>query len=96
MKNLVSRRGFVCSLHVPLSLAGGFVMLEGRCPKCGVRYYGWALLNPEYQTCPNCGIGLHIKESNGTISEGYSPDIIDKRLLKKIMNDADDENKDQE
>ena len=61
-------------------------MLEGRCPKCGIRFYGWALLNPKYQTCPDCGIKLQIKESNGTISDGYSPTVIDKRLLKEIMN----------
>lgn len=68
-------------------------MFEGRCPKCGIRYYGWALLNPEYQTCPDCGIGLQIKESNGTISEGYSPSVIDKSLLEEIMDIVDDEKK---
>ena len=61
-------------------------MFEGRCPKCGIRYYGWALLNPKYQTCPDCGTKLQIKETNGTISEGYSPPVIDKTLLKEIMN----------
>jgi len=69
-------------------------MFEGRCPKCGIRYYGWALLNPEYQTCPDCGIELQITESNGTISEGYSPTVIDKKLLKEIMNMVNNENKD--
>lgn len=71
-------------------------MLEGRCPKCGIRYYGWALLNPEYQTCPDCRIGLHIKDSNGTISEGYSPSVIDKSLLEEIMKIVDDEKKDKD
>jgi len=69
-------------------------MLEGRCPKCGIRYYGWALLNPEHQTCPDCGIGLYIKDSNGTISEGYSPSVIDKNLFEEIINIVDDEKKD--
>jgi len=46
---------------------------EGRCPKCGLRYRGWALRNPRHQTCPKCGRGLEIKNSNGTISKGYSP-----------------------
>jgi len=70
-----------------------FAMLEGRCLKCGIRYYGWALLNPQYQTCPDCGRGLEIKDNNGTISEGYSPSIIDKSLLEEIMNNVDDDKK---
>jgi hypothetical protein len=65
---------------------GVFHMLEGRCPKCGIRYYGWALFDTKYQTCPDCGTELELKESNGTISEGYSPPLIDKSRLKEIMN----------
>lgn len=68
-------------------------MFEGRCNKCGIRYYGWALLNPEYQICPKCGEKLEIKDSNGTISEGYSPSVINKSLLKEIMNIYDNEKK---
>jgi DNA-directed RNA polymerase subunit RPC12/RpoP len=74
-------------------LIGVSIMLEGRCPKCGKHYYGWALRNPKYQTCPNCGIELQIKESNGTVSEGYSPPIIDTGLLKEIMKIVDDNEK---
>jgi hypothetical protein len=68
-------------------------VLEGRCPKCGIRYYGWALFNTKHQTCPDCGTKLEIKESNGTISEGYSPPLINKNQLKKIMNIGDDKKK---
>ena len=68
-------------------------MLEGRCPKCGIRYYGWALFNPKYQNCPNCGTELVLKDSNGIISEGYSPPLIDKSHLKEIMNIIDDKKK---
>ncbi|MBA7617873.1 hypothetical protein ES703_25191 [subsurface metagenome] len=39
-------------------------MLKGKCPKCGYRSTGWALLNPEHQTCPNCGERLEIKEDS--------------------------------
>jgi len=38
---------------------------EAKCPKCGARYFGWALRNPEYQTCPNCGTKLEITEGGG-------------------------------
>ena len=56
-----------------LATIGILSMPEGRCPKCGLQYHGWALRNPRHQTCPKCGRGLEIKNSNGTISEGYSP-----------------------
>ncbi len=38
----------------------GSNMPEARCPKCGKHYHGWALLNPERQTCPKCGTKLEI------------------------------------
>jgi hypothetical protein len=47
--------------------------LEGICPKCGARYYGWALKNPRYQMCGKCGIGLEIMQNGEKIATGYSP-----------------------
>lgn len=35
-------------------------MLEAWCPHCGLRRFGWALNNPRYRSCPNCGTGLQI------------------------------------
>jgi len=29
-------------------------MLEGTCKKCGKKYYGWALKQPEHRVC-DCG-----------------------------------------
>jgi len=34
--------------------------MTGKCPKCGVKYYGWALANPEFQKCDKCGAALEI------------------------------------
>jgi len=48
-------------------------MIEGRCPKCGKRYYGWALLKPRNQSCAECGTALLITEDGKTFFEGYSP-----------------------
>ena len=48
-------------------------MLEGICPKCGVRYYGWALRFPRNQMCGNCGTAVEVFEGDKKISEGYSP-----------------------
>ena len=48
-------------------------MIEGRCPKCGRRYYGWALLQPRNQCCSECGSGLMIIKDGTQILEGYSP-----------------------
>lgn len=39
-------------------------MLRGRCPKCGLVCFGWALQNKQYQTCRECGTMLEIKEYN--------------------------------
>ena len=47
-------------------------MLEGKCPKCGAYFVGWALRNPRHQSCPRCGIGLEIT-LNGRTVQGYSP-----------------------
>ncbi len=48
-------------------------MLEGKCPKCGTYYCGWALLNPRHQTCPKCGGGLELTQDGRRILRGYSP-----------------------
>jgi hypothetical protein len=56
-----------------LAIVGMVGIPEGRCPKCGRRYHGWALRNPRRQTCPKCGRGLEIRNSNDTTSRGYSP-----------------------
>ena len=48
-------------------------MLEGKCPVCGLTRYGWALLNPRYQTCAACGVGLEISENGHNIMTGFSP-----------------------
>ncbi len=50
-----------------------WAMLEGKCPKCGVHYTGWALRNPRYQSCTYCGAALEITEDGRKVSPGYSP-----------------------
>lgn len=41
-------------------------MPEGKCPQCGASFTGWALIDSQYQTCPNCGIKLEIINNNRT------------------------------
>ena len=48
-------------------------MIEGVCPKCSRRYYGWALLQPRNQSCSKCGAGLLITENGKKTIQGYSP-----------------------
>jgi len=48
-------------------------MLEGKCPKCGYKYVGWALRYPRHQTCTICGKGLDIFEYGHKIITGCSP-----------------------
>jgi DNA-directed RNA polymerase subunit RPC12/RpoP len=48
-------------------------VIEGKCPKCGKQYFGWALQNPRNQSCPKCGTGLLIFEDSKLPVQGYSP-----------------------
>jgi len=48
-------------------------MIEGKCSRCGTHRFGWALLNPRYQTCPVCGGGLDIYKDGALITKGFSP-----------------------
>jgi uncharacterized protein (DUF983 family) len=58
------------------------VLLEGKCPKCGLRRYGWALKTQPPKTCPNCGEVLEIKDIDDTISESQTPFFTDKSFFK--------------
>jgi hypothetical protein len=49
------------------------IMIEGRCYKCNRVYFGWALLEPRNQACPQCGAGLLITEDGKETIHGYSP-----------------------
>jgi Zn-finger nucleic acid-binding protein len=51
-------------------------MLQGRCPKCGLSYYGWSLLNPRCQTCPKCGGRLEIGESDDSIPKTHASSTV--------------------
>ena len=47
--------------------------MKGKCPKCGERFYGWALLDPRHQSCLKCGVGLLITEDGKKAIQGFSP-----------------------
>jgi transcription initiation factor IIE alpha subunit len=74
-------------LKLMLVILPGFALIEGYCLKCGTRRLGWALLNPQNQTCPKCGAGLQITQNGRTITSGYSPFQADKYVLKKSDKD---------
>jgi len=61
-------------------------MLEGKCPKCGTCYFGWALRLPRHQTCPKCGVGLEITEDGHLVSKGYSPFTAERHLVNPPTN----------
>jgi hypothetical protein len=67
-------------------------MIEGVCPKCGQRCYGWALLQPRNQSCSNCGVGLLITEDGKKAIQGYSPFTAEEYkidLPPRMMTDTD-------
>jgi len=35
-------------------------MLKGKCPKCGAKYFGWALRFARHRKCDKCGVDLEI------------------------------------
>lgn len=59
-------------------------MLNGRCPKCRVLFYGWALHLSRYQTCDKCGAGLEIADESGRVFEGYSPFTTGKYIINPL------------
>jgi transcription initiation factor IIE alpha subunit len=44
-------------------------MIEGTCPRCNERYYGWALREQRFQSCPSCGEQLLITEGRRKITK---------------------------
>jgi hypothetical protein len=48
-------------------------MIQGKCPECGQLYYGFALLQPNNQSCDACGSELLITQNGKRTLEGYSP-----------------------
>jgi len=68
------------------SSAYNLVMLEGRCPKCGCCYIGWALRFPRNQSCSMCGAALEIFEDGKRLSEGYSPFTAEKYSIDQPSN----------
>jgi NAD-dependent SIR2 family protein deacetylase len=55
--------------------------LEGICPKCGSRYYGWSLDNPAKQKCEKCGGALTIIR-DGVITPNETQPLPDSKPVK--------------
>jgi ribosomal protein S27AE len=68
-------------------------MIEGTCPRCGQRYFGWSLLQPRNQACARCGAGLLITEDGVRKIEGYSPFTAEEYKLKSPHQKAPDPEK---
>ena len=68
-------------------------MIEGKCPKCGQRYYGWALVQPRNQSCAKCGVGLLITQAGAKVIEGYSPFTAEEYKFKSPYKTAPDTEK---
>ena len=65
-------------------------MIEGVCPKCGQRSYGWGLLQPRNQSCSKCGVGLIITEDGKRTIQGYSPFDAEEYKLKSAYKTTPD------
>jgi rRNA maturation protein Nop10 len=47
-----------------INLEGKIYIMKAKCPKCGARYYGWALENPLRRKCRKCGSTLEILDND--------------------------------
>jgi hypothetical protein len=65
-------------------------MIEGICPKCGWRYYGWSLLQPRNQSCTKCGAGLLITEDGKKVIQGFSPFTAEEYKIKLLYKPTPD------
>jgi len=68
-------------------------MIEGKCSRCSIYRYGWALLNPRYQTCPKCGAGLDIFKDGHLVSKGFSPFTADRLDIDQSADTSSPHNK---
>ena len=57
-------------------------VMTGKCPKCEVKYYGWALTNPEFQKCDKCGAALEIYKDG--IRVVTHPSVLENKAQEKI------------
>lgn len=39
-------------------------MFKGTCPKCGQKYYGWALQDEKHRICDHCGGRLRVTQES--------------------------------
>jgi len=42
-------------------------MLNGICPKCASRWYGWVLQRAEARVCPRCSSQLEVVDDGGQV-----------------------------
>jgi hypothetical protein len=58
------------------------MMFQGKCPRCGRLYFGWALAQADYQKCVICSIKLMISQEDKTNGSGYnqSPQLPEKAV----------------
>jgi NAD-dependent SIR2 family protein deacetylase len=54
-------------------------ILEGKCPKCGTRYSGWALESLRNQMCAYCGAALEMRKEGVLMGSGPSAFEADKQ-----------------
>ena len=55
-------------------------MFEGKCPKCGSHYWGWALTKPQHKFCSKCGSCLAITEGGQALG-GYGPSLAQESVI---------------
>ncbi len=55
-----------------LDYYGEKMVPEGKCPKCGLHYFGWGLNNLKENKCPICGCNIEIQNVDNVSSKDAS------------------------
>ena len=60
-------------------------IIEGICPNCGARYFGWVLKTESNPQCEECGSKLKVIENGVVIRAGLSQQASEaKERLEKV------------
>ncbi len=56
-------------------------MIEAKCPECGHRYFGWALLDEDHHYCSKCGAKLSITRDGHPLDKQGITSTIKERVI---------------
>ena len=65
-------------------------MMIGKCPKCGIQYFGWALVDMQHTNCSSCGAQLEITRDGQIAGEPTKPLHQSKHVTNNYLKNSQD------